>query len=43
VFHHGDPLAGHVITVQVMAVTDVSAPHKDAVCTFLEGLQDMVR
>ena len=30
------------ITVQVMAVADVSAAHKDAVSPLLEGLQDEV-
>jgi hypothetical protein len=40
--HHCQTLGGHVITVQVMAVTDVSATHEDTVRTLLKSLQKMV-
>jgi len=33
---------GHMITVQVMAVTDVSPAHQDAVGAFLKRSQKMV-
>jgi hypothetical protein len=41
--HHSDALGGHVITVQVMAVADVSAAHKDPIRALLEGLEDVMR
>jgi len=41
--HECHSLYRHVITIQVMAVTDVSPAHKDAVSAFLESLQDLVR
>jgi hypothetical protein len=39
----GDSLDGHVITVQVMAIPDVSPSHQDPVCPALKSLQHMVR
>ena len=42
-FHESHSFHRHVITVQVMAVPDVSAPHKDAVRPFLKGLQYLMR
>ena len=42
-FHHRDSFGCHVITVQVMAIADVSAAHKNAVSTFLESLENVVR
>jgi hypothetical protein len=38
-----NPFYRHVITIQVMAVSDVSPAHKDAVRSFLKGLQNLVR
>jgi hypothetical protein len=42
-FHESRSFHRHVITVQVMAIPDVSAPHKDAVRPFLKGLQYLMR
>lgn len=39
----GDSLYGHVITIQVMAVPDMSPPDQDAVRPALEGPQEMMR
>ena len=33
----GDSFDGHVITIQVMAVADMSSPYKNAVGTVLQG------
>ncbi len=42
-FHEVDSLDGHVITIQVMAIADVSAAYEDAVSAFLKGLQNLMR
>jgi hypothetical protein len=39
----GDPLDGHVITIQVMAIPDVSPSHHDPVCSALKSPQHVVR
>jgi len=39
----GDPLDGHVITIQVMAIPDVSPSHQDPVCSALKSPQHVVR
>lgn len=41
--HESYSLHSHVITVQVMAITDVSPAHEDAVRALLESLQDLMR
>ena len=42
-FHHRDSFSCHVITVQVMAIANVSAAYKNAVSTLLESLENVVR
>ncbi len=42
-FHKSHSLHRHVITVQVMAVSDVSPAYEDAVRTLLKGLEDLMR
>jgi hypothetical protein len=39
----GDPLDGHVITIQVMAIPDVSPSHQDPVCSALKSPEQVVR
>ena len=39
----GDAFDGHVITVQVMAVADVSATDQNSIGTFLKSFESMVR
>jgi hypothetical protein len=39
----GDSLDRHVITIQVMAIPDVSPSHQDPVCSALKCSQDVVR
>ena len=40
--NEGDAFDGHVITIQVMAVADMSAAHQHPVGALLERLEDMV-
>ena len=39
----GDPLDGHVITIQVMAIADVSPSHQDPVRSALKRSQEVMR